>query len=48
MALRHELRRLTTIRELCSEIYSDELRMSEVIDTIINDLDNSEVENLIE
>ena len=48
MAMRHELRRLTSIREMCREIYADEHKMSEVVDGIINDLDKMEVENLIE
>ena len=48
MAMRHELHRLTSIREMCREIYADEHKMSEVVDGIINDLDKMEVENLIE
>ena len=49
MAMRHELCRLTSIHEMCREIYADdEHKMSEVIDGIINNLDKIEVENLME
>ena len=48
MAMCHELCRLTSIHEMCREIYADEHKMSEVIDGIINNLDKMEVENLIE